>query len=398
MITLSNIMLGITAFFLITGALFGLIRGGVRSFLRLLTVGASFAFAWINKDAYVSAALTTEAEGGMTLAEVIIESFGEAAAYADIVIPIIESLLGVVLFVTIFIFASLISNLLYVILKIFFRSKKAKLAGMIIGVLQGALIAFAICAPLNGLLCNAGQIIDLEIQGNPIVSEATKTEMKEMGFDFNEYKTSTVCQVYSTIGTGFYNELASSKIGESNVSLSATVEAVEAGTKFMGAMDAVTNIDLSNGLTADSREDLKATFKELNEIKNDMSLDAQKTINTLISTVVSESAEDLQLPEQVVKMVEDLDFTTVDFEQEGDLVIDFIDYANDTEGTEVTVTDLVEDLAKSTVILPMAESMVANGEITVTVPEAQREEVLTAINNIQDAAKAETIKMILGLN
>ena len=97
-------------------------------------------------------------------------------------------------------------------------------------------------------------------------------------------------------------------------------------------------------------------------------------------------------------MVEDLDFTTVDFEQEGDLVIDFIDYANDTEGTEVTVTDLVEDLAKSTVILPMAESMVANGEITVTVPEAQREEVLAAINNIQDAAKAETIKMILGLN
>ena len=46
----------------------------------------------------------------------------------------------------------------------------------------------------------------------------------------------------------------------------------------------------------------------------------------------------------------------------------------------------------------MAESMVANGEITVTVPEAQREEVLAAINNIQDAAKAETIKMILGLN
>ena len=398
MVTLSNIMLGITAFFLITGALCGLSRGAARSVIRLITVGGAFAFAWMYREEYVSAVLNAELDGGLTIAETIVKAFGEAAAYADIVIPIIESLLGVVLFVGAFIVACAVTNLVYLILKIVFRSKGGKFAGLIIGTLQGALIAFAICAPLNGLLCNAGQILDLEIQGKPILAEETKAEMKEAGFDFEEYRASTICNVYSTIGMGFYNELSSSNMGDGNVSLSATVEAVEAGTKFIGAVESINNIDLSNGLTADSREDLKATFKELNDIKNDMSHDAQKTINTLISTVVTESAEDLQIPEQVVGMIENLDFTTVDFEKEGDLLITVIDYAKGDEEAEVEADNIVDALANSTVITPMIESMVESGEINISVPEEQKADFAAAIESLEDAEMAETIKKILGLN
>jgi hypothetical protein len=128
-----------------------------------------------------------------------------------------------------------------------------------------------------------------------------------------------------------------------------------------------------------------------------MSIDAQKTMNTLISTIVSESAEGMEIPEEVTAAIENLDFTTVDFEQEGDLLITVIDYANSDDEADVDADDIVDALANSTVITPMIENMVDNGEVTISVPEDQKADFAVAIESLEDAEMAETIRKILGL-
>ena len=167
-------------------------------------------------------------------------------------------------------------------------------------------------------------------------------------------------------------------------------------------MESLSNIDMTNGLTDDSRDELRDTFKELNNIKNDMSPEAQKTINTLISTVVSDAAGDSSIPEEITSAIENLDFTTVDFEQEGELLITVMDYANSdqTQGSEddVNAEDIVNALAESTVIVPMLEGMIDKGEASTFIPEDQKAEFATAVDNLQDAEKAETLRKILGLN
>lgn len=397
---LSTAILGATAFFLITGALIGFARGAMRSVVRLLTVGVAFAAAWMAKDPCVNALLSLDAGGGKSIAESLVEGMGEIGT--DIIVPIVESLLGVVIFIAVFIVASIVTNIAYLILKIIFRSKKNKLVGLIVGALQGALIAFVICAPLNGVICNIGQVLDLEIQGEPVLSAEEKASMKEKGIDFDEYRESAVSKVYTAIGGGFYDALASSEIDGESVSLSTTVEAVEAGTKLLDAMDSITKIDMSNGLTNDSREELRAAFKELNNIKNDMSPEAQETMSSLISSVMADVSAETEVPEAVTEIIENLDFTEVDFEEEGELLITVMDYANgeSSEATDddVTAEDIVNALAESTVIVPMLEDMIDNGEASTSMPEDQKAEFIAAVDKLEDAEKKETLRKILGLN
>ena len=395
---LSTVILGITAFFLLFGLLFGVKRGAFRSIVRLILVGASFAVAYFGKSTYVKAIWEIELEG-QTIGAALSSGLGEGAAFAGVLIPLIESLLGVILFILVFIALKIVTVILFFFIAFFLPKPSNRGLGALIGLVQGALIAFCICAPLNGIIGNAAQLMNLELGGEPVISAEDKAMLKENGIDFEAYMDGPVCGLYTSLGDSFYRGLASSQTEDGkNVSLSGTVEAIEAGTKFIGALESVSTIDMSNGLTAESREELLATFKELDTIKDGMSEDAKETINTLITTVIQDAAGEAEIPEEVVEILENLDFANINFEQEGGLVIDFMDYAESGEESDVTVTDLVNGLAESTVILPMIEEMTAAEGGELELPEAQKAEAIAAINNLQDAEMQETLRKIFGLN
>lgn len=394
---LSTVVLGITAFFLLFGTLFGLKRGAVRSAVRLGIVAIAFLVAWLCKKEYVTAILEFEMEG-QSLGAVLTEGLGEAGALAGIITPLVESLLGVVLFITVFITLKVITAFVFFIIG-FFLPKGKRGVGAVIGLLQGALIAFAICAPLNGLFCNVGQILSLEVNGEALLPAETQAEMKEAGVDFDAYRESAVSKLYTAIGGGFYNDLASSETEDGkSVSLSGAVEAVEAVTKFAGVIESIGSIDISDGLTAENREDLRTTFKELNDIKNGMSTEAKDTVNALISSVISEAAGEEELPEEVTGMLESFDFSTVDFEREGDVFINLMDYAENEGSGEVTATELVNSLAESTMIVPMVESMIDTEEGSdLGISDAQKSEISAAIDQLEDTDKAESLRKIFGI-
>lgn len=393
---LSSVILGITALFLVSGALFGFKRGFVRSVVRLILLGIAFVVTWVTKPTYVAAALGIEF-GGKTIAETIVSSLGDAGAFADVIMTLVESLLGIVMFILVFLALKFVTLILFGIMKAFFP-KRSRIIGFVVGALQGALIAFAICAPLNGLICDAGRVLELEIQGKPLLSEEQMLELEEKGVDFDKYKSSTISRIYTTVGGGFYKSIASSELGGETVSISGTVEAAEASTKLVDALESVNGIDFSAGLTAESREELRETFKELDDIKNGMSGDAQKTINTLISTVVSESAGEGPIPEEISGALEELDFTEVNFVSEGEILISIMDYAENNGEGEVDANELVNSLTESTVIVPMMSSMIDSGKATASIPEEKHAELSAAIDSLDDADKAETIRKVLGLN
>ena len=393
---LSLTILVTTVYFLAFGVLHGLKRGALRSLFRLVLVGASFLIAWLSKKAYVSAVMNLEIEGS-SLSDMLTEGLGDLGALGGIVPALVECMLSVVLFIFVFLALKIATLIVYGIFKKIFPKKNKRL-GALVGLLQGALIAFAICAPLNGLICNVSQVMSLEFQGEALVPDDVKDDMKEIGIDFDEYTRSTICSVYSAVGNGFYKSLASSKMeGGESISLAGTVEAVEATAKFAEKIETITQIDMSAGLTSESKDQLRDTFRELNEIKNGMSSEAKETINTLISTIVSDAAgsADMPIPEEVAGMIENLDFETVDFEQEGNLVLDFVDYASG-EATDVSVTDLVNELAESTVVLPMLENMA--GESTPDVPEDMKQELSSAIAGLDDPEMADRLSALFGLN
>lgn len=389
---LSLILIGITAYFLFFGIIFGLKRGFVRSLVRLVTVGVAFAIAWFCKGAYVAAVLDFELNG-QSIRAAFDGMAAEMGAISGVVSSLVEIVLGVLLFILVFLVLKFLTAIVSAILGVFFPKGHRGL-GLLVGLLQGALIAFCVCAPLNGVLLDMQKIMAIELDGNAIVDAESKEKMGKYGLDLDKYKESGVANFYTSIGKGFYDALAGAENedGES-VTLSGYVDATVATSKLADELTALSEINFENGLTAENRDAISQTFKNLNAIKGDMSKEAKTAVNDMIGAVIADAGE--EMPEQVQKILEDFDIEKVDFEKEGDVILDLYDYAQN-ETTEVTAADLVESLAQSTVILPAIEGMVTE-ESPIELPEDSRAEVITAINGLSDAAAQESLRKIFGL-
>ncbi len=393
--TFSLALLGITGFFLLFGILFGLKRGLYRSIARLVTLGVAFAVAWFGKATYVAAVLNVEIEEGATVRDMLGNMGEEMAAFAPVITSLVEILLGVVLFILVFLCLKFLTAILNMIVCIFVPKRSSRTLGMLVGAVQGLLIAFCICAPLNGIILDVNQVMSIELDGQALLPAETEEQMKAAGIDFDAYEGGPVSKIYTAVGTGFYKALASTETEDGKtVSLSGYVEATTATTKFADELTVLGTLNFENGLTADGRDAIQQAMQNLNAIKSDLSDEAAETLNDLVSTVVEAAGEDL--PESVKGVLENFDVREVDFETEGAVILDLYSYAQD-ENSEVTATDLVNSLAETTVILPVLESMVSE-ESSIELPEQTRTEVVTAINNLADAEKAETLRKIFGLN
>ena len=397
---LTSVILGITLFFMIFGVLFGLKRGAFRSTVRLITLGIGIAITWFARKAYVSAVMALEFEGE-SINSMLEEAAAEAGALSGLIGALLESLLTVVLFIAVMLVLKLITAVIFFIVGFFLPKPSKRGVGALVGLLQGALIAFCICVPLNGLLCNCSQLLGTlsqPIGGEVILPAEDIAEMKKNGIDFEAYADSAVAKAYSAIGNGFYTLLASSETEDGqSISIDAVTEVAEAGVKLAGAVESISNIDMSSGITAENREELRDAFKELDAIKNGMSDEALDTINTMISTLVGEAAGSEELPPELVESLENLNFAEISFEAEGNLVLDFMDYAESGTESGVTISNLVNDLAESTLVLPLISEMASSEEGAIELPEAEKAEVEAAIDNLADESKKQTLRDLFGI-
>ena len=387
---LSLAILGTSVLFLISGLLFGLKRGWIRSLVRLMLIGASAFIAWAVRPMIADYVLKIG-----VVADGIDSIANELGADPAILVLLAEIVIGVVSFIVAFYALKLVAAIIGSIVCAFLP-KGNRLLGMVIGAAQGALIAFLICAPLNGLLLDVNNITKLEFEGEKIVDAETEQTMKDIGIDFDAYKDSEISKLYTMLGGDFYKALSSAQNANGEtVTLSGYVEAVGATSKLYSEFAVLSEIDLSGGLTDANSKDIQAIMKNLNQIKGDLSPETAVTVNDAIATVLDAAGEDV--PDSVKTVLEGFDIREVDFEAEGQVILDLYSFSAG-EG-EVTATDLVNGLADTTVLLPVLDEMVS-AEEPLEIPQDTEAEVIAAIDAIAttDPAKAETLRAIFGLN
>ena len=386
---ISWVILGITAWFLFFGLVWGFKRGVLRSVLRLLTLGAGFAAAWFGKDVYVSAVMDAEMDG-IGVRALLREAAAEMPALAGVIESLVELIIGVVLFILVFLVFKFITVIIFGVLKIFVP-KTGRLIGMIVGLIQGALIAFCICAPINGLLVDVAKLSDLDM--GDMVDTST---VQEIGEGAKAYAEGSVSKMYTAVGDEFYKALTA-KVNEKGDTLyfSDYVDAAVSSAKLTGVFSSVTELDMSAGLTAENRDAIQQMFKDLDAITAEMGENAAEVVNEIVSAVVNDFGA--ELPESVKGVLEDFDMTAISFEKEGEIVMELYDFLENEE-SETTVTDVVNSLAESDVILPVVESILAEEETHLEIAdEATKAEVSAAIEGVADPAVREQLKNLFGL-
>lgn len=380
---ISIAIIAIAAVALIAGFFLGLKRGFDKSVLRLILVAASLIVAWLVREQAANAVMSIRVSSGKTIAELITEAFPpEYAGFADIILPMVKMIACAVAFLACFIILQLLTWIVGLIIGAFFRKINARLLGGVIGVVQGALVALAIIIPLNGAVLSAEKLTSLEINGERPMNVQEYV-------DFEGYKNSSVCKIVTKIGSGIYSQLASVKteLGERK-NIDDQIDALVAGVKIAEQAEKFSQIDTSNGLDGSNVAQIKGILADIDEIKDQLTPEQKASLNEMLTA----AAEALKLPDAVA----DIDITEVNFTAEGEILDKALAYQDGEILDPAAAQELVDALAGSKFVLPLAE-----GNMSVDVPLVKQTEILNAVNNLGDDVPEETktaIKKLFNIN
>ncbi len=405
---MTYIVLGITAGCILFGFLLGLMRGFNRSLLRLLLVAASVAGAWLLKDVFVNLILKIKIQG-QSLDEFLASNFmGESSAIPESLITfvflLIQILLSVVLFLVVFILLKFLTwTIIFPIFKIFVKkgNHKMPLLGAVIGLVQGALVAFVLCFPFTGLMVQvddlATSLTEIEFSGAPLVTVEQKASLDSFGIA--EYEESFLGKFYVKTGSGLYNKLASTKDENGKVmSLDSAVNAMTSTVKIAGKLSTLTTVDFSEGITKENVSKVADALRDIDDIvKGEMTEESKEIVNNLINDVVKSIGGE----ESEVSIPDDFDISKIGFQEAADAV-EVIGKmtSKESEGEEYTLTD--DDAEKIVNGIAANESLISTmaGEdanlVGGTLEGEEKTKVENAINkaDVDDETKDRLRKML----
>lgn len=380
---LSIAIIAIAGVAVLFGFLLGLKRGFDKSLIRIILVAVALVAAWLLREQITNWIMNITVSSGKTVAQTITEAIpADYANFADMILPIVKMITCVAVFIASFIILQFATWLIGLIVGVFFRRTNARLLGGVIGLVQGALVAFAIIIPLNGAILSTEKLTSLEINGEQPLNVQEYV-------DFNEYKESQVCKFVSKIGDGIYAQLASVKVesGERK-NLDDQIDAFVAGVKIAEQAQKFNEIDTSNGLDENNVAQIKQILADIDEIKGQLTPAQKSALNEMVAA----ASDALGLTDSIA----DIDITEVDFTSEGAILDKALAYQNGEILDAEAAQELVNSLAESKFILPLAD-----GNMTVDVPLVKQGEILNAVNNLGDDVSEETktaIKKLFNIN
>ena len=432
-------MLGIGAVIILSGFLYGFKRGFKKALLRLVILGVCVALSFLYREKISDIALNTPISEGKSLLELLTESFssGENAEQMEGLLNVITNILKMVIQIFVFIICfyvlKIVSMIIYWIFsgiitsrekrkvrnshqvegnkidetKVKYEVKKnrKKWFGSLVGIGQGILIIIFVVGPLNGLVVNISSLIkslsEVEMEETKIIDENTVGVLDNVGlFD---YGNSSVSKVYTLLGDGVYKEV--SKIEDENgntVNIKSQIEAIDGGVKMVDVMSGLSNLDTSEGFTADTKDELVNIFNELDEIKENMSEEGVEQLDNLIKDVVSpmlgEAAEDLPIN------LDEISFAEVDFSNEAEVIDSFYGLMEKAENGEELDTDevleeVITNLSDSNLILPILSQVVEGlpEEEQLNLSEEDKNKVSEIINGLENQENVDELKALFGI-
>lgn len=380
---LSIAIIAIAGVAVLFGFLLGLKRGFDKSLIRIILVAVALVAAWLLREQITNWIMNITVSSGKTVAQTITEAIpADYANFADMILPIVKMITCVAVFIAIFIILQFATWLIGLIVGVLFRRTNARLLGGVIGLVQGALVALAIIIPLNGAILSTEKLTSLEINGEQPLNVQEYV-------DFTGYKESQVCKFVSKIGDGIYAQLASVKVesGERK-NLDDQIDAFVAGVKIAEQAQKFNEINTSNGLDENNVAQIKQILADIDEIKGQLTPAQKSALNEMVAA----ASDALGLTDSIA----DIDITEVDFTSEGAILDKALAYQNGEILDAEAAQELVNSLAESKFILPLAD-----GNMTVDVPLVKQGEILNAVNNLGDDVSEETktaIKKLFNIN
>ena len=403
------------------GLLLGLLRGSRRAVLRLLLVLLCVVGAYFLKDVVTGLIMKTDIQG-QTVEQMIIGMLpAEMQGMGDAIIPLVTVIISVVSFLLCFGLLLFVTwAILFPILKIFVKKGKKKHAiiGGVVGAVQGVAVAFVMCVILNGLFVNVGNVMaameNEQPETNASIFLATEAggnasgdgqqpaeQMKRLVASFNEYKQSGISKMYSKFGDKAFDLVASVKMtnedGEmEKITLKGQMDAVSGLLKLAKNAEKFSNINFGTDGIVGCADGIKEVFDMLDDINKNLNDESRKTLNRVV-----ESVAESMLPPDLPIDVTVIDFTTVDFAAEGQIITDLSVYASKTDAiTEQDAENIVKKVTESNLIIPLLTSA---GDIDLKLGDEQKAKASEIIAKYEadktyDAAKIAQVKDFLGLN
>jgi len=415
-------LLVLTALFVGFGALWGLIRGRNRAILRLVIIVLCLVVALVARGPVVDIVLNMDMGDGVIIKDYILSTInsGETTlpdTAVNLIFALVEIIAGLVVFLLSFISLGIVSIVLFWILKLFVKKgeKKRAGAGALVGAIQGALVAFVICAPVTGLLVQANKLasLDIEIGEGQTIADV----LAPLGLE--EATQSGIGKFYDTTGGWFFDVLSTTQDENGNkVSLDATVDVattvIEVADTFTGlteSMEALTKEDATAEERIDAMNNMGQALKDVGASMDTLGDDAKQMLND-IASAVSDMLGGEEMPEALTNILKDFDVEKLNFSALGDTMQGLASYLESVENddlssfTQQDANQLVNGLANNTFIFDLIESATSGeGESETQMPtlidvgEDQKQLFINAINATEIEQKyKDNLMSIFGLN
>lgn len=380
---LETALIAITIVMLAVGLLYGFMRGAARSVLRAVIVAAAVVVALCLREKVATSVLSWNV-GGVTVQDRIVSAIPENyASFVSVVLPVVQIVAAIVCFVVSLALLQWASMIVFAILKIVVRPRifghKFRLIGAIVGLAQGAALAFFFCVPIVGVLTDVNALTKAEYEGKTIVPVSEQ-------YDFDKLESSDIYKIYRGIGGDFYAFVSKGKDGDGEErSLSSQVNGVVSAVRIADIVSKMRG-GLSDGFDATSAEAIRGYLADLGSLKNDL-LEKDPAALDVLDEVIVAATKSLGLP---VDMSE-FSLKEIDFDKEGAFLGDLVAYEEKGEMPEIG--ELVGKLAESTVVLP-----VLNGaEVKIPLSDGEKAEAEQALAALEDKEQAQKIRELFGL-
>ena len=431
---LDHITIGVLAFTVLCiglGAGLGAIRGRNRSILRCILIILCAVGAFFLREIVVDWLLSLEING-QTIPEILqqaLHSLGYdiPTEIADFMLSIEKLMLSIVAYFVIFFalqFASWI--FLFPILKIFIRKgkKKGVLVGMGVGILQGLLVAFFICAPLTGLLAQTDKIVttlgDVQIkqEQTACIDGITTLEENEnqapavnpiLHLELEHYNNSFMGEFYNTTGGWYFDALTVTKDAHGEPLKLDTVTDVFSVIIYM-SNDVLDIADTLQQIDPDGGADQAAVLNNIGDVltkvgKNVEILDqdGEKVFGQLLNGVKKMLApeDDPDITPEIRTAIDNLTVENLKLGSAGKAFYalgTYLEKVHDPEILEhITIEDakqIVEAIHENEFILDMI-----GGNVIVEIDEEDHDTFVEAIENIPEITEEqkETLMELLAI-
>ena len=412
-------MIVLTILPIIVGFLLGLIRGIKRSVARAITIVVCVLLAGLLCGVVSNAVMNINTGDGTVsdlFSQMLEEAFGELD-FGSILIPFVQAIIKVYVFLILFYVLQFLTWIIVTpICAAIFRHgekkkeaqkgkkiKKHRLFGSLIGAVQGLAVALVIGMVFSGVFVQFGKVTALA--GN-IVDSVTDSSQSEQESDsesetapggeilqlFTGYNESGVAKFYQALTGKPFEWLTTVETDDGKISLPELVDSFASIGKMAEQIGKLTDVDFAALMDSGDFGDLQSILEELDNINGEMSDRSKQVINQLLDSM----SEAFDLPIDL----SELDFTSIEFAKEGEIMQDLYDYSQNPELTEDDAKDIVKKLGESQLLLPAVES--ADVDLAGSLSSEQMEFVESAIDELEgdpsfSQSKIESLRRIFGL-